>query len=129
MVAFCCFFSALLASKHGQTKCFFTSAIAPVVSAKDWSAVKLCRCKICDLDLWAAAGDALQALVPLVEEEDPVIFHVAIKGHYGRCPGLQHVKAAATGATLSSAPELEDEVLTYFAAICNGRHCCPRCHC
>jgi hypothetical protein len=84
--------------------------------------VEVCRRQIRDLDAWAAAGVALRAHAPLVEEDEPGAFHMAAEGRLGRSPGLQRVKAAATGAVLSSAQEVEDEITSYFATIFSGRH-------
>jgi hypothetical protein len=101
---------------------FFTSALACALASKDWPAVELCRSQIRDLDAWVAAGVALRSHVPLVEEEEPGIFHIAAEGRHGRSPGLQRVKSAATGAVISSAQEVEDEVAAYFAALFSGPH-------
>ncbi len=76
--------------------------------------MEVCCRQIRDLDAWAAAGVALQAHAPLVEEEEPGAFHMAAEGRLGRSPGLQRVKSAATGAFLSSAQEVEDEITAYF---------------
>jgi hypothetical protein len=84
--------------------------------------VEVCRRQIRDLDAWAAAGVALRAHAPLVEEEEPGAFHMAAEGRHGRSPGLQRVKSAATGAVLSSAQEVKDEITAYFATIFHGPH-------
>ncbi len=49
IVAFCRFFSALLAAKRCQSRRFFTSALAAALAAKDWPAVEVCRRQIRDL--------------------------------------------------------------------------------
>jgi hypothetical protein len=81
----------------------------------------LCRRQIRSLDAWVVAGAALRAHVPLVEEEEAGVFHMAAEGKHGRSPGLQRVRAA-NGDILTSEAAVQDEVFSFFSAIFQGRH-------
>jgi hypothetical protein len=67
-------------------------------------------------------GVALRAHAPLVEEEEAGAFHLAAEARYGRSPGLQAVKSAATGTNITDAAGVEAEVLGFYSAIFQGRH-------
>jgi hypothetical protein len=115
-------FSLLLAAKRRQSRRFFTAGISHALATKDWASVEACRHQIRSLDAWAAAGIALQAHAPLVEEEEAGAFHLAAEARHGRSPGLQAVKSAVTGANITDAAGVEAEVLGFYSAIFQGRH-------
>ncbi len=59
--------------------------------------------------------------MPLVEEEEAGVFHMATEGKHGRSPGLQRIRAA-NGDILSSEAAVQEEVFSFFSAIFKGRH-------
>jgi hypothetical protein len=57
----------------------------------------------------------------LLEGELPSIFHYAAEGRHGASPGVTSVKTLA-GTVLTDPDAVQNEILSYFDALFNGRH-------
>ena len=118
---FCKQFSRLEAGCRAATRRFFTRALELALEAADWTAVAACRKRLSDMDAQAAAGLAVRSGQPAAEEEVPGLFHAAAEGRHGPSPGLMAVRTAA-GQVLRDQEDVQQEILTYFEALFQGRH-------
>ena len=118
---FCKQFSRLVAGRWAATRRFFTRALELALEAADWTAVAACRKRLSDMDAQAAAGLAVRSGQPAAEEEVPGLFHAAAEGRHGPSPGLMAVRTAG-GQVLRDQEDVQQEILTYFEALFQGRH-------
>ena len=72
------------------------------------------------MDAQAAAGLAVHSGQPAADEEVPGLFHAAMEGRHDS-PGLMAVRTA-DGQVLRDPDDVQQEVLTYFEALFQGRH-------
>ena len=118
---FCKQFSRLVAGRRAATRRFFTRALELALEAADWAAVASCRKKLSALDAQAAAGLAVRSGQPAADEEVPGLFHAAMEGRHGPSPGLMAVRTAG-GQVLREPDDVQQEVLSYFQTLFQGRH-------
>ena len=117
---FCKQLSRLVAGRRAATRRFFTRALELALEAADWTAVAACRKRLSDMDAQAAAGLAVRSGQPAADGEVPGLFHAAMEGRHDS-PGLMAVRTADS-QVLRDPDDVQQEVLTYFEAIFQGRH-------
>ena len=121
LMAFCKAFSKEAAAQRFQTRRFFVQALEMALLASDWPTVEACRGRIAEVDKWLAAGAAVRARCDLVEGEEAGVYQMAAEGRWGSSPGRRTVRKE-DGQVLHEAEEVEEEVLSFFEAIFQGRH-------
>ena len=118
---FCCRFGRLVAGRRAATRRFYTRGLEIALETMNWAAVAACKKRLRECDAVAAAGLAVRSGQPAADEEVPGLFHAAMEGRHGPSPGLTAIKTT-DGQILREPTEVEQEVLSYFQALFQGRH-------
>ena len=121
ITAFCKAFSKQRAKARFELRRFLTFSLERALDRHDWPEITACKRRIQELDNWRAAGIALRAHAPLADGEQEGIFHLAEEGRQGRSSGLTSIKTT-DGRILTEPEEVQEEVLSFFEAIFQGRH-------
>ena len=118
---FCRDFGRLVAGRQAATRRFYTRGLELALEAADWEAVASCKKRLSEHDARQAAGMAIRTGQPVAEGETPSLFQAAMEGRHGPSPGLTAIRTA-DGQVLREPDAVQQEILSYFEALFQGRH-------
>lgn len=118
---FCRRFGRLVAGRRAATRRLYTRGLELALEKENWTAVAACKRRLVECDAVVAAGLAVRSGQPVAAEEVPGLYHSAVEGRHGPTPGLTAVKAA-DGQILREKEPVEQEILSYFETLFQGRH-------
>ena len=116
---FCIAFSKQAAHRRRETASFLLTGLQAALLAADWPAVTILKAKLQGFAAYRLAGRAVRAKLGGGPETADSVFQVAAEAARPPTPPL-HLTVG--GRIITDEQEVEEEVLSYFGVLFQGRH-------